>query len=507
MRYFILICFFVFSFSCNISYVKYVTSDEIALKHIKTNLEFLAGNDLEGRLTSSRGGRIAGQFIANHLKKYSVKAAGDSGTYFQEFKLQKTTFLQTSKVSISERDLIFAENFIPFSATEPIIDDSLIYVGHGVSDTSLKYDDYEGLDVTGKIVVIMHSVPVKKGDPDFFKEGSKWRSSNRKAKTAMNKGAKGAIILGSDYLIERWDEFSSGLNDGNISRIDTNKVGINAVWIDTSTAKIIFNLENLKYNELSDTLNAGFVKPGTDLNTRVSMDIQKESEIVIARNVIGLLGENPTTVNKAVVYGAHYDHEGIKGGNIYNGADDNGSGTTALLEVVRQYSYEKRVDRPIMFCFWDAEEKGLVGSEYFVENFNDSSKIGFHINADMVGRGAPDSIYIIGTKGVSNEVGEIVENINSYPTLMHLNFSYDDVNHQDRPYQRSDHWPFAKMNIPFIGLGDKDRVDYHKHTDTADKIILSKILRTVKFIKAVGLEVANLDHDLKIDRTIDFGEE
>ncbi len=506
MRIISLIFVLIFSFSCNISMKKKAISDEVALAHIKSNLEFLASDDLEGRLTTARGSRAAAQYIISNLKKYGLAPAGENGSFFQEFNLQHTTFLPDSKFSLFGKDLAFGENYIPFNSAEPAIDSELIYVGHGISDTSLNYDDYKDIDVSGKVVIIMYGVPTKKDDPEFFKDGSRWRRSSKKANTAFKKGAKGAIILGSDYLVNRWDEFKDGLNRGSISKIDSNKIGFNAAWIDTSTAKQVFNLENIKYKELGDTLNAGFLNPGTIISSKVSIDVQSIQKIVIARNVIGLLGKKPTVNNKAILYGTHYDHEGIKGGKIFNGADDNASGTAAMLEVLRQFSMEKRVDRPILFCFWDAEEKGLIGSEYFAENLDDSSKIGFHINADMVGRGAPDSIYIIGTKGVSDEVAEIVSGVNNYPTLINLNFSYDDVNHKDRPYQRSDHWPFAKMNIPFIGLGDKDRVDYHKHTDTADKIILTKVLRTVKFIKAVGLKVANLDHDLKINRVIDFGE-
>jgi Zn-dependent M28 family amino/carboxypeptidase len=481
--------------------------------HIKNNLEFLASDELEGRETTKRGSKVAGQFIVNRLKQYGIKPYGDDGSYFQNFDLLNTIFLNSSALLfIKKQDslaLTFAENFIPFQTGEPVTDAEMVYMGYGISDSALDYDDYKNIDVSGKVIVCLFGTPSRKDNPEYFKQGRSWRSSSRKAKLAGEKGAAGIIIIQSEYWVKNWQRLAENYVNGSIGKIKKDDP-FNAAWIDSLTAKDLFALQHLTYKQLRDTLNSGFLKPGKLLNTKATFKIEQRSQFVTARNIIGLLEGQSEPDGKITIIGAHYDHNGIRGKDIYNGADDNASGASALLEIARQLSLLKNNNKPILFCLWDAEEKGLLGSEFFADNYTDRTNIQAYINMDMVGREHPDSIFTFGAKFYSAEFHNIIEQINSQLSTFILDYSFDDVNHSERPYQRSDQWNFAKYKIPFAAFSDKHNAkkenDYHKPSDTADKIEYQKVIKVSRLITSIALKLANLEHNLQVDTTPDIGE-
>ena len=199
--------------------------------------------------------------------------------------------------------------------------------------------------------------------------------------------------------------------------------------------------------------------------------------------------------------GAHYDHEGIKNGQVYNGADDNASGTVATLECARQLALTKSNKRPILFCFWDGEEKGLLGSEYFATSHHNINEIVVNINLDMVGREHEDSLAVIGSGKLSSEFFHIVEDINQQTSHFVFDYTFDDENHPERFYYRSDHWSLAKLGVPVVFLFDNENKDYHTPRDDADKINYLKLKKVVTLANGLALEVANLDHKLEVDHT------
>ncbi len=473
---------------------------------IKSNLEFLASDELEGREATKNGARVAAQYIASQLKQYGVKPFGDDGTYFQNFNLQSSSYLPSSKIIINsdgeEKQLSLLDNFTPFESGDPVENTELVYLRYGVTDSISGYDDYAGIDVKGKTVVCIYAVPSMEDDQEFSKRMNRkrWLSSATKAKWAKKKGASGIIVLSSNYWITRWRQLSKRYINERIGPLsDESNKKINAAWFDSTTTKELLNLKEITYSQLFDTLKSGYIEPGTNLGT-ASWEMYKEIKIVNARNVVGIVeGTDKSLENELVTIGAHYDHEGIKNGQIYNGADDNGSGTVAILESARQIAAIQSNKRSVVYIFHTAEEKGLLGAYHFADNFERFDDVIVNINMDMVGRENVDSIFVVGSGKLSSEFFNIVEDANTETTGFIFDYTLDDESHPSNIYRRSDHWAFAKKGVPVVFLTDQHGEDYHKPTDDVEKINFKKVDKVARLTTHIAMKVANLDHRLIVD--------
>jgi Zn-dependent M28 family amino/carboxypeptidase len=225
-------------------------------------------------------------------------------------------------------------------------------------------------------------------------------------------------------------------------------------------------------------------------------------ETVNARNVIGIVpGSDESLQYQYISVTAHYDHDGIKNGIIYNGADDNASGTTAVLESARQISSLRKNKRPVIFIFFSAEEKGLLGSDYYVNNTDYISDVIANINVDMVGRESSDTIFVVGSGRISGEYYRLVEEANKETVHFHFDYSYDQEGHPERIYYRSDHWKFAQKGIPAVFFTDMHKADYHKPTDDAERINYEKVEKVTRLTTQIILKTANLKHKLTINNS------
>ena len=230
-----------------------------------------------------------------------------------------------------------------------------------------------------------------------------------------------------------------------------------------------------------------------------------------SENVLGYI-EGSEFPNEVLVVTSHYDHVGIdKEGNIYNGADDGGSGPMAVIEIAEAFA-EARKDgytpkRSILFMLLTGEEKGLLGSKYYTENpvFPLENTVA-NLNADMIGRidaaheGNDNYVYLIGSDKLSTDLHELSENVNSEYMNMDLDYTYNDENDPNRFYYRSDHYMFAKNNIPVIFYFNGVHPDYHKHTDTAEKIEYEALKKRAQLIFLTAWEIANRDERLVVDK-------
>ncbi len=244
--------------------------------------------------------------------------------------------------------------------------------------------------------------------------------------------------------------------------------------------------------------------PASYLNKSIHIQL-KDSENVVAY-IKGT--EKPDEI---VVISAHLDHEGVKNGEIYNGADDDGSGTVAILEIAQ--AFKKAADegkgpkRSILFLHVTAEEKGLIGSRYYSENpIFPLKKTVTDLNIDMIGRidarhkGNPNYIYLIGSDKLSTELHNISEEMNNKYTNINLDYKYNAKNDPNRFYYRSDHYNFAKHDIPVIFYFNGTHADYHRPTDTADKINYELLERRARLIFYTAWEVANREKRLVVDK-------
>ncbi|MDX1630197.1 MAG: M28 family peptidase, partial [Fulvivirga sp.] len=279
-------------------------------------------------------------------------------------------------------------------------------------------------------------------------------------------------------------------------------------FIKPSTAGKIFNttIADLK-SAKKDLSNVG--------TTEITYNLEMNVKEVHTENVLGYMeGSDPELKNELVILTAHYDHVGMDGDEIYNGADDDASGTSTILEIAEAFAEAKKAGkgprRSILFMPVTAEEKGLLGSAYYAENpIFPLEKTVANLNIDMIGRvdpkhkGNPNYVYLVGTDRLSTELHEISEHVNSTYTNLELDYTYNDEGHPDRIYYRSDHWNFAKNDIPIIFYFNGVHEDYHKPTDTIEKINFDILTKRAHLVFYTAWALANRDERPEVDKLKD----
>jgi Zn-dependent M28 family amino/carboxypeptidase len=335
----------------------------------------------------------------------------------------------------------------------------------------------------------------------------KFGDKNYKIKNANDHGAAGVLLIPSGWTLKNWKYIKKKALSPGVSLISTDeedKDVIPAAMLSEESVKYLLFDEENSYDEILEANENGKSFSGFDLTKKIIFSYKINTEIKQGRNVIGIIeGKNEQLKNEYVVLTAHYDHEGIVGGKIYNGADDNGSGTVAILEAGRRLALLKNNERSILIVFHAGEEKGLLGSEYLTKNSYFMSELVSSINVDMVGREDTESIYSIGSGKLSTELYELVERVNSETVRFELDYTFDEPNDPNRYYYRSDHYNYAKQNIPIVFFYDHMTEDYHKPTDDVDKINFEKLERISTLITELALRIANLDHKLKLDKQVE----
>jgi len=469
---------------------------------------------LEGRETASRGEKLAALFISEELEKYGVLPFGDSGTYFQDFPLEVSGFEKNTQISLIDHNgnvttYLNGENIMYNNRSLPgdkynNKEYEIIFVGYGVFSEDDNYNSYENVDVEGKVVLLLNGTPKLNGE-EILADSivRKYRWSTSKSETAFANGAVGVLVLPDSRLTRYWEYFLGMANSMNFNLKEenspsTSELNIPSVILDENVSKALIKDEVLDYENFED-----LTEPNPNsflLNTKIKFEFHVVQEERIARNIIGLIkGNNQNLSNEYLTIGAHYDHEGIINGQIYNGADDNGSGTVTVLEVARKLALNKNNERPVIVAFHTGEEKGLLGAKYLTDNSDFIDDAIVHINVDMVGRESEDSMYCIGASRISKELGEIVESVNKETANFVLDYTFDDPNDRQRLYYRSDHFHYANKGIPIAFFYDYMNSDYHKPTDTVEKINFNKIVKISDLVYGIIQKISNQDHKLTAD--------
>ncbi len=485
--------------------------------YLRSNLEVLASDLFEGRETATRGEQLAALFISNELTKYGVKPFGDDETYFQFFDLMVTSVEPETELTIISSngvtkvlklgdDIYFSKEQMPSDKYKGI-ESSIVFAGYGITAEDYNYNDYSGIDVKGKVVLLQSGFPGLDEKGFSAVDGKKFGDKNYKIKNANDHGAAGVLLIPGGWTLKNWKYIKKKALSPAVSLISTDeedKDVIPAAMLSEESVKYLLFDEENSYDEILEANENGKSFSGFDLTKKIIFSYKINTEIKQGRNVIGIIeGKNEQLKNEYVVLTAHYDHEGIVGGEIYNGADDNGSGTVAILEAGRRLSLLKNNERSILIVFHAGEEKGLLGSEYLTKNSYFMSELVSSINVDMVGREDTESIYSIGSGKLSTELYELVERVNSETVRFELDYTFDEPNDPNRYYYRSDHYNYAKQNIPIVFFYDHMTEDYHKPTDDVDKINFEKLERISTLITELALRIANLDHKLKLDKQVE----
>jgi len=511
--------------------------DTIAASQLRDYLTFIASDEMEGRDTPSRGLDTAAKFLAMNLARWGFKPAGDDGTFFQRLELRRDRAdAVRSRVEYNGRLLTMGTDFLPGAIGSGSVSGSLVFAGNGWFIKSKGVDAYKGIDPAGKIAVILGNPNMRPrgiSNADLGKQGDDYLNANDYAR---QKGVVGLIYIPDFQYLANWQRTRQLLVDRGrtvVAKFQTparaqmqSADQLPSIVASPEIANALFAGER---QTATGVFNASY---GTSLpaafamnaNKKVTLSLANNSETMMTQNVVGVWeGGDPGLKSEYVALGAHYDHVGSgcpPAGNdtICNGADDDGSGTTALLGMAEALAKSPtRPKRSVLFVWHCGEEKGLWGSRYFTEYPTvPLNQIVAQINLDMIGRSkhdgdtkrenseltGPDSIYLIGSTMMSTELGELVNAVNK--SFLNLTFDtrYDDPKDPNRFFFRSDHYNYARKGIPIIFFFDGTHEDYHRPGDTADKIDYQKMEKVTRTIYMTVWEIANRAVRLKVDKPL-----
>lgn len=492
------------------------TNELFKLDEIRVNMNFLASDELEGRETGTNSERVASLFIASELQKNGIQPFLGKAGYFQNIELSHIQFSDQSGFALVDenqkmiKSYVYGTNFICASGYYPALDTicALVFVGYGITAEEYGYDDYKDIDVKGKIVLMLPGEPLSE-DTTYF-EGEKlttYAFPPSKLANAVNHGAIG-LIRSTDWEKRfGWEAIRyyglKGKFQLRDQPIEAKAGQIPEIVISDTTIKDILSQDDKTYVDIQAAINQGNPLPVFELPFNAEVNWQFDTTLTVtARNVIALSeGNDPDLKKEYVGLGAHFDHVGVGPEGVYNGADDNASGTVALLEVAKAFAKTRQNKRSIFLAFHTAEEKGLLGSKYLASKVPALDQMIAYINMDMVGRGSEDSIYSIGSDKLSSEFKQMVEAVNAAGVNIHLDYRFDDPNDTQRFYYRSDHYNYAKRNIPIIFFFDYQMDDYHRVTDDPAKINFQKIQKIARLSFEIALKAANRSSGFKLDNT------
>ena len=478
-------------------------AETITEAELKEHLFIYASDEFEGRETGKAGQKKAVEYIKSQYISMGIPAAKSDGDYFQNVPLEMAR-LPTGTITANGQVYSIGEDFLTFSGAEGNYD-QIVYAGYGIEDGD--FSDYTDLDVSGKVVLIKFGEPMN-SDGTYVLSGSSEKSvwSNmseaigKRTELARSKGAKGILY----YDTANYARFK-----GYYDYMKSNKSGNMGIKnSDEKPALVVLNT----------TMAQAFL-PEIDkvsdpriLEGKVSFDLTSTNDEISTENVAAIIrgSEKP---EEYLIISSHLDHIGVTAdGRINNGADDDGSGTVAMLEIAQ--AFKKAADagngpkRSIVFLHVTGEEKGLLGSQYYADEdpiFPLAQTVA-NLNIDMIGRidpkreGDRNYIYLIGSDKLSTDLHKLSEEVNEKHAGLELDYTYNDENDPNRFYYRSDHYNFAKNNIPIIFYFNGTHDDYHRPGDTPDKINYDLLENRTRLIFYTAWEVSNRDQRVIVDK-------
>ncbi|HEX4947102.1 MAG TPA: M28 family peptidase, partial [Blastocatellia bacterium] len=502
--------------------------EEITAAQLKAYLGFIASDEMEGRDTPSKGLDITARFLAAMMQRWGVQPAGENGTYFQKMTLQRSQVEgDKTHATINNQRFKYGEDFLVSSHSIPgTISGNCVYVGHGFVFKASNINAYQTpnglIDVKDKILIVGGGIPNGVAARDF--RGRKGVDYLDAVDYAQQNGAKAVIRVPSYLSLSNWRAFQSSTLERKALLPIANdaKPPIPELTVSVPMLGALFAGEIRNGLTIFNAANANQTVEPFPLEKTISLTIGGVVERIPTQNVIGVLpGSDPVLKNEYVAIGAHYDHVGvgmpINGDAIYNGADDDGSGTTAVLAIAETLAKGQRPKRSMLFIWHCGEEKGLWGSEYFTNHPTvDLKQIVTQLNIDMIGRSkkdgdtnarnrelsGPNEIYVIGSKMMSTELGELSERLNNNFLKLSFNYKYDDPNDPNRFFFRSDHFNYAQKGIPIIFYFDGEHEDYHRPSDHVDKIDFQKMEKVTRTIYATAWELGNAASRPKVDKKL-----
>ncbi|AUD03020.1 M28 family peptidase [Spirosoma pollinicola] len=499
----------------------------ITASDLEKHLRVLAADDMEGRETGTRGQRKAAEYIATQFAAEGlmpiVKADDGKMAYQQQYTLFKKNwgdFYVSSGGKRFEPQKDFMPNGLLYLPTETTYE--TLFIGYGISDAN--YDDYAGRDVTGKALVMLDDEPKTTDGKKLVSgsnEASKWGGPNgwrAKSLLAKEKGAAQLFIISAESAAafkELLTQRSAMQARFNRLSLKAGAENVSSIGVFLVTSDMAATLLNTPVATLTQTISqvTQSAKPvASSLAGSVAVKADRVDEKTESSNVLGFI-EGTDKKDEVLIVSSHYDHIGISAdGQINNGANDDGSGTVSVLEIAQAFAKAKAAGkgprRSILFLTVSGEEKGLLGSQYYADMSPviPLEKTVADLNIDMVGRvddlhlGKSDNyIYVIGSDKLSSELHKISEDVNKKEIGMELDYKFNDPKDSQRIYYRSDHYNFAKHQIPIIFYFNGLHPDYHKPTDDIEKIDFKLAEKSARLVFYTAWEIANRDQRLVVD--------
>jgi hypothetical protein len=494
----------------------------VSTQKLKMHLTFIASDELEGRGTPSRGLDLAARYIASHLEYYGYQPAGDEGSYYQRISMSRRKPSKESLVRVQAGDksaeFRLGTDFLGSGSTAT---GKLVFAGYGAVSKEAGYDDYEGLDVKDKLVVVFDGYP-KGTNPEAFKAERKF--GNRTVKVGLSKfliarerGAVGSITIKAPEHSASKDGKPSPFQQGlpALERESTvfdfhdtaqpTNVELTAEAAGRLQEALGIDLVAIRA-KIDETQKPQPTPIDASFETAFKHDVLEK---IYTQNVLGFLeGSDPVLKDEIIAFSAHYDHlhplpapapgqassgDAKPKDRIYNGADDDGSGTVGILTLAEAFAAVQRPRRSLLFIWHAGEERGLIGSDYYVKHpTKPLAKIASLINIDMIGRNFSDKpenadhVYLVGAARTSSDLRELIVKT----TGDRLRLDETDARNY---FGRSDHFNYARNRVPVAFFCTGEHKDYHQLSDEVHAILFDKMKRILDVVFECGLELANRD--------------
>lgn len=514
---------------------------------LKQWLTYLSSDELQGRATYTEGLGLAAGYIASHLQQWGVKPAGDGGTYLQTVRVRgiRTNSKASVTVEVKGQSRTFKDGEgVTFSrqmgGKQTIDARDIAFVGYGLEIPAAGLDDYAEGSPKGQVVVYLGPQ-----GPSTLPQGSN-RLLSARGRSAIEKGAVAVIVPASagggrgpgagqtpaaSAAPAAAGATSPAQPAAGRGAAPTGRGGAQPDNGDFTTVQrydntippqvtaqdeffeFLFSGSSVTYTELKEKAAKREPLPRFALDeVKMTINVDADYQVVRTRltsNVVGIVeGTDPTLKDTYVAFGAHYDHTGfreaVKPGDdaINNGADDDGSGTVAIMAIAKAFATGPKPKRSLLFVWHAGEENGLLGSRYMADYpvVGDINKIVAQLNMDMVGRNQADDpthanmVLVVGSDRISTELHNINEDANaSLPKPLTLDYTMNDPADPQSIYTRSDHYSYASKGIPIVFYFTGLHPDYHRPSDTVDKIVFDKVRRIAMLAYETGRRVANAD--------------
>lgn len=491
----------------------------ISVEDAKKHLSILASDAFEGRETGKPGAEKAANYLSGEFKKLGLQGPVN-GSYFFDVPLEENTLKVTAFTANNQsfengKDFLMRGN-LPNTNTQAT---EVIFIGYGT------VEEIGTTDITGKVLVWINEDKPGTGTTT----NTSYRMSAARTKIIREiKSKHPAVILAANAgIADVLKRFGSSFTGGNLALKKENPAPAQqqapVVNVTMAIADQLVKASGQTFDQLKTASAAGNV-PAKTIKANFTIAYHTESKPAKAVDVLGYLpGSDPKLKDEVLVFSAHYDHIGLTTtgtDKVNNGADDDGSGTTGILEIARAFTQAKKDGHParrsILFLGNVGEEKGLLGSEYYTDHpVFPLEKTITDLNIDMIGRtgydyiGKADSsnyLYVIGSAMLSTTLRKVTEEVNSTYTKLDLDYKYDDPNDPNRFYYRSDHYNFAKHGVPIIFYFDGENPDYHRPGDEVSKINFPMLVKRAQLVFYTGWNLANRDErpvvDVKTDKPV-----